>query len=161
MTKRDLALAFVAIVFAVSGPAARAQSCGQAIDQLAQRYNLSTELPQYGSSVPTAPKSSSAPTRTERLAQSGGVLSPPDVGVPMAIQPPATEHAPMSTAPPLAPSPPASGFADAGSLTAAQRAQMESLLQAARAADRQGKPEECVERLRQAEAVPNHRTVPH
>jgi hypothetical protein len=73
----------------------------------------------------------------------------------MAVQPPVANPDRMPTTPNVSPSPPGSGAdSDASGLTAADRARMEALLQAAQAADRQGKPEQCLERLRQAEAVP-------
>ena len=160
MPKPVLAVPLLALVLAAGGAApAAAQTCGEEVARLAQQYNLSTDLPSAGSStMPATPESPSAATRTERLAQSGGVLSPPDVGAPMAIQPPAADRTPMPTAPPVTPSPPAAG-ADAGGLTAAQRSQMESLLQAARAAARQGKDEQCAERLRDASAIPGRGTT--
>ena len=163
MSKPYLCVPFIALILATGSAATgAAQSCGDEVSRLAQQYNLSTDLPQSGSSempsAPATPESPSAATRTERLAQSGGELSPPDVGAPMAIQPPAKDSAPMATAPPLTPSSP--GSADAGGLTAAQRSQMESLLQGARAAARQGKDEQCLERLREAAAIPGRRTAP-
>ena len=139
---------------------AAAQTCASEIARLSQQYSLSPEAPRAGSSTaPAAParRSDTAPgtTTTERLAQSGGVLSPPDVGSPMAVQPPIANPDRMPTTPDVRPSPPGnSAGSDASGLTAADRARMESLLQAAQAAERQGKPEQCLERLREAEAVP-------
>jgi hypothetical protein len=61
----------------------------------------------------------------------------------------------MPTAPPAAPSPPAgSGSTGSSGLSAADRTRMESLLMAAREAERQGKQQQCLERLREAEAIP-------
>jgi hypothetical protein len=141
---------------------ALAQSCGQAIDRLAQQYSLNTEETHTGStgapatpSAPPATAESQGLTSTDRLARSGGVVSPPDVGTPMAIQPPKTNPDNMPTAPPVAPSPPgAAGPTDSGGLSAADRTRMESLLTAARQAERQGKQAQCLDRLREAEAVP-------
>ena len=73
----------------------------------------------------------------------------------MAIQPPHSNADRMPTAPPVRPSPSVPGRSDASGLTAAERVRMESLLQAARAAERQGKDEQCLERLREAAAVPH------
>jgi hypothetical protein len=73
----------------------------------------------------------------------------------MAVQPPVANPDRMPTTPDVKPSPPGnSAGTDASGLTAADRARMESLLQAAQAAERQGKPEQCLERLREAEAIP-------
>ena len=137
---------------------AAAQSCGSEIDRLARQYNLSTEAPRAGTpetpATPSTPSSgaNSGTTTTERLAQSGGVLTPPDTNAPMAIQPPRRNPDRMPTAPKVAPGP--GPDANLGGLTAADRTQMEALLQGARAAERQGKQEQCLERLREAEAVP-------
>ncbi len=144
----------------IMAPPAVAQTCASEIARLSQQYALSPEAPRAGSSTaPTAraPRSDAAPgtTTTERLGQSGGVISPPDVGSPMAVQPPIANPDRMPTTPNVAPSPPGNGAGTDGSgLTAADRTRMESLLQAAQAAERQGKPEQCLERLREAEAVP-------
>lgn len=135
-----------------------AQSCGSGIDRLAQQYNLSTEVPRAGTpenpAAPSAPSggAGSGTTTTERLAQSGGVLTPPDTNAPMAILPPRSNPDRMPTAPKVMPGP--GPGVDTGRLTAADRAQMEGLLQGARAAERRGKQERCLERLREAEAVP-------
>jgi hypothetical protein len=141
---------------------ALAQSCGEAIDRLARQYDLSTEEAHTGStgapatpSAPPATTESQGLTTTDRLARSGGVISPPDVGTPMAIQPPKANPDNMPTAPPAAPSPPAgSGSTGSSGLSAADRTRMESLLMAAREAERQGKQQQCLERLREAEAIP-------
>lgn len=149
-----IALALVAGAYST----AAAQSCGGEIERLARQYNLSTETPRAGTpeapATPSAPSSgaSSGTTTTERLAQSGGVLTPPDTNAPMAIQPPRSNPDRMPTAPKVTPGP--GPGTDAGELTAADRTQMEALLQGARAAERQGKQEQCLERLREAEAVP-------
>jgi hypothetical protein len=150
-------LIVLALVAGTYGMAA-AQSCGSEIDRLARQYNLSTEAPRAGTpETPATPANppagaGSGTTTTERLAQSGGVLTPPDTSAPMAIQPPRSNPDRMPTAPKAAPGPGPS--ADASGLTAADRARMEGLLQGARAAERQGKQEQCLERLREAEAVP-------
>ena len=156
------ALALTAALALAVGSAgsAVAQGCGAEIDRLAQQYNLSTEAPRAGTSeMPAAPGSppagTSEPATSDRLARSGGVITPPDIGAPMAIRPPHDNPDRMATAPPVVPSPPTSRSGDSGGLGAADRARMESLLQAARAAERQGKEAQCLERLREAEAVPH------
>jgi hypothetical protein len=152
-------IALAAAGLASSTPAL-AQTCASEIARLSQQYSLLPEAPRAGSSTaPTAraPRSDAASgtTTTERLARSGGVLAPPDVGSPMAVQPPVANPDRMPTTPDVAPSPPGNSTGTDGSgLTAADRARMESLLQAAQAAERQGKPEQCLERLREAEAIP-------
>lgn len=149
----------ITLVLIAGTATAAAQSCTNEIDRLAQHYNLSTDEPRAGSTeMPAAPTNPSDTTRgtitTERLAQSGGVIAPPDTGTSMEIQPPRSDPDHMPTAPHVAPNPPSNGGAEAGDLTAADRVRMESLLQAARAAERQGKDEQCLERLGEALAVP-------
>ena len=138
---------------------AAAQSCGSEIDRLARQYNLSPEAPSAGSTEPpaspAAPPSTAGTNTTEKLAQSGGVLTPPDTGAPMAIQPPRSNPDRMPTAPPVRPSPQAQNDSGSAGLTAADRARMESLLQGARAAERQGKEQQCLDRLREAAAIPH------
>jgi hypothetical protein len=163
MPIRDRAAPFLAFALccAVAAPAL-AQSCGQEADRLAQQYALNADEARSGStgapatpSAPPATTESQGVTTTDKLARSGGVISPPDVGTSMAIQPPKANPDNMPTAPQVEPSPPAAaGAADSKGLSAADRTRMESLLMAARAAERQGKAEQCLERLREAEAVP-------
>lgn len=141
---------------ALSGAPAAAQSCAAEIDRLAQQYNLASGAPQSGGSeapraVPSAP-ASSAETRTQRLAQAGGVVSPPDTGTPLEIRPPHSNPDHMSTH--SAPSPPPGSGSSTGGLGAADRTRMQAFLQAAQDAERQGKEEQCLQHLREAEAVP-------
>ncbi|HEX7966680.1 MAG TPA: hypothetical protein VF502_00565 [Stellaceae bacterium] len=155
-----LAVAALSVAALLAGAAeAVAQSCGREIERFARQYDLSTETPRSGATeAPSAPASppaaSSGTTTAERHAQSGGVTSPPDVAAPTAIQPPRSDPDRTPLAPDAAPSPPVAAAPDGGKLTAADRAGMESLLQAAQAAERQGREEECLQDLRAAEAMP-------
>jgi hypothetical protein len=161
MLKRIAAFPLVALGLLWAAGPALAQSCGTEVSRLAQQYSLSTDETHTGSmGAPTTPEAPPATTEsrgvttTDRLARSGGVLTPPDTGAPMAIQPPSSNPDRMPTAPQPQQSPPNAGSTDTAGLTAAQRTQMESLLTAARAAERQGKQEQCLDRLREAEAIP-------
>jgi hypothetical protein len=153
-------VSLVALAFTAGlAQGAAAQSCGSEIDRLAQQFNLRPEAPSAGTSEapawPAAPPSTAGSTTTEKLAQSGGVLAPPDTGAPMAIQPPQSNPDRMPTAPPVKPSPPSQSEGSSDNLSAADRARMESLLQGARAAERQGKEQQCLDRLREAAAIPH------
>ena len=66
-------------------------------------------------------------TTTDKLARSGGVISPPDVGTSMAIQPPKANPDNMATAPQVEPSPPAAA-GPADSKPAPAKDNLESLL---------------------------------
>lgn len=161
MKKSARGAPILAIAFLSGITVAHAQSCREQVDRLVQQYGLNADDTHAGSSgAPAAPAAPPATTEsqglatTDKLARSGGVVTPPDIGTPMAMQPPKSGDS-MPTAPPVEPAPSAqAGAKDSGGLTAADRARMESLLLAARDAERQGKDEECLERLRQAEAVP-------
>jgi hypothetical protein len=132
---------------------AAAQSCGGEIDRLARQFDLppdphsgTTEAP----AAPSAPASGGAgATTTESRAQSSGVLSPPDAAAPTAIRPP-------SSAGDRPPSPPdaAPTSGEGGALPAAERQRMAQLLQQAEDAARQGNEQQCLDRLREAQAVP-------
>jgi hypothetical protein len=82
------------------------------------------------------------------------VTTPSDTGDAAAIQPPRTDAERPPEAPDLA-APLRQGDGEPGALSAAERGRMASLLQGARAAERQGKLEQCLERLREAAAVPS------
>jgi hypothetical protein len=89
------------------------------------------------------------------LAQSGGVIRPPDVGTGRVMEPPPGVADGMNTAPAI---PPQTAGPDSGrgseasrqSLGAAEQAQMESLLTGARNAARDGDTARCVETLEEA-----------
>ncbi|EWY39604.1 hypothetical protein N825_05830 [Skermanella stibiiresistens SB22] len=105
-----------------------------------------------------APQAGSA--GTESLAQSGGVIQPPDVGAARVVQPPNPTADGMNTAPAMprqdgAPEgavPDASPGQSSGQprVGAAERAKLETLLLGARNAGRQGDTAQCEERLEEA-----------
>ena len=135
----------------------QAASCAAEIDLLAKQYDLQTELPRAKPPAGTTPE---APATTESrgvppeaLSQSGGVIEPPEQGRTVTIEPPRTGDT-MPTAPPVPPQTAERPSQNPTALSAAKRMQMQSLLDAARAADRQGREAECFERLGEARAVP-------
>ena len=153
---------------------AAATGCADDVAQTASRYDLKiaqTDTGTRGGEAPAANSGTSAPSTQESrglgasdtLAPSGGVVAPPataDRG--MAIEPPQTGPSATPTLPSVPPQSAQGGGtagaapppqADAQQLSAATRSQAEALLQAARAADAQGKSEECFLRLREAQAL--------
>ena len=156
--KTFLPLAAVIALAAMAGAPAKAQSCGAEIDRLAQRYNLAPEAERSGTSELLAPARPSSPGAgigaPQQRAQSSGAASPADTNSVAPIQP-------SPGNPGRAASPPGSAATEsAGSaLSAADRARMAALLDAARAAERQGKNADCLARLREAAAVPHAPTA--
>lgn len=123
------------------GGAAAEPSCRDAVDQLAEELGFETALPS---------PASQAPSMTDKLKGSGGVLQPPDVGAPVAVIPPETAGR-MPTAPAI---PPQTAEGEpAPRLGTARQAQLESLLMAARAAADRGNSAECRARLAEAEQL--------
>ena len=91
---------------------------------------------------------------TDKMAETGGVIRPPDTGAAVVMTPPATSDK-MPTAPRIEPSTPA-GPASASKpieVDAARRAQAEAMLFAARNAAQEGKQDQCFERLEQAQRI--------
>src|SRR5712692_446121 len=135
------------IALSISAGTAAAQSCGGESDRLARQYDLSADAPTR--SPPGTPPSGGA-TATESRAQSSGVLSPPDVAAPTAIRPPSS----AGDRPPSPPDAATTAIGEGGQLPAAERQRMAQLLQQAEAAAREGNEPQCLERLREAQAIP-------
>ncbi len=137
-----------------------AQSCSDGIDALARQYALSTGLPKAESAPGAGERPATEESRgvsPESLSRSGGVIAPPDEGRSRVIEPPRSGGDAMPTAPPVPPQTsqaPSTGSVEIG---AAKRAQMQSLLDGARAAERQGNEGECLDRLNEARAIPGTR----
>jgi hypothetical protein len=170
---RALLLGMSGLVLLSTADAAVAASCLDEVARLADRYELKTAQPSTGTRGGDAAGmsgSSTPPTQESRglgasdtLAPSGGVVAPPpttDRG--MAVEPPRT----ASPTPTLRSVPPQAGSGSPASrseemdahanrqhLTAATRVQAEALLDAARAADAEGKSEECFKRVEDAQAL--------
>jgi len=157
---------------ALSGPAS-AQSCGEQARQMAAALGgdadppvaaapqAGTGLGGSGSTLSPVPGDGGA-TSSSRLARSGGVIQPPDEGRTPVIQPPRTGDD-MTVTPALPPQTGDGSGRSAGrsqpgrqsddtEAAAARRAQVQSLLTAAREASDRGNENECLERLAEARA---------
>lgn len=115
---------------------------------LAEVDRLANSLATRGEASPqaTVPRSGAS---SESLAQSGGVIQPPDVGSARVLEPPSGTADGMNTAPAM----PQQDGAPQGTVPGggnAQRAQIETLLLGARNAARQGDTAQCEERLEEA-----------
>ncbi len=149
-------------------PAAAQQTCGAMAEQFAADHSLSTvppptvapSLPGTAGSTPQgdAPSGSGGAT-PDRLAQSGGLITPPAVGDRAVIDPPRSGASNMPTAPALRPdsgqasgpdSTPGTGSTGGIMGRAARDAQLESLITAARSAARDGDEARCLESLTEA-----------
>jgi hypothetical protein len=120
---------------------ASAQDCATSVKNYEQSNKLSGEAPKLD-----AP--STGQNLTDKLARSGGVLRPPDVGSGVVIAPPKTGDD-MQTSPSPAPNKPeAAPQAEAG-----KHAQAESLLQSARDAARRGDEAACQTQLQEAQRL--------
>jgi hypothetical protein len=170
---RALLLAMSGLAVLGTTDAAVAASCLDEVARLADRYELKTaQLPTgtRGGDAAGMSGSSTPPTQESRglgasdtLAPSGGVVAPPPTtDRSMAVEPPRTGSA-MPTLPSVPPqagsgstASPAAEMGAQGNrqhLTAATRTQAEALLDAARAAEAEGKSHECFKRLEDAQAL--------
>ncbi|WP_051341292.1 hypothetical protein [Azospirillum halopraeferens] len=151
-------------VSAVAASAASAQTCRDMVEQFAAAHDLSAEPPpqappSVGSGLPPALSGSTGEgdgtITSEELAESGGVIQPPDVGAPAVIQPPPPAANGMPTAPAIRPDPGVAGSPpssdDFGQ--AAHRAQLDSLITGALAAADEGDEARCLDSLAQAHEV--------
>jgi hypothetical protein len=125
-----------------------AQDCAAAVRTFEHENRLSGAAPTL-----TQPEGG---TLTDTLAQSGGVVRPPDIGSGVVLAPPRTGDG-METAPAPArrgasTEPP---HAEAG-----RQAQAEALLQSAREATRQGDDAACQTRLQEAQSLLERRGEP-
>lgn len=142
-----------------------AATCEEALEELADAYGLSIAVPQHQvpggdtNASPAVPDAAgTGPSLSERLAETGGVLQPPPTGDPAVIEPPPVASD-MPTAPKIEPDEPETSeeplaLAPAGpELDAATRTQVESLLYAGMAAAAEGREEQCLERLQEAQSI--------
>ncbi|MGQ9369097.1 hypothetical protein [Azospirillum sp. ST 5-10] len=162
-------LAGVAALSAAALPAgAAAQTCTDMVERFAAANGLSTEPPPKAppSSVAglppgtaggsgTPPVADGSGVTSEELADSGGVIAPPDVGAPAVIEPPPGTLNDMPTAPAIRPDP---GMAAAPPSTdtfgrAARQAQMEAMVTGALAAADEGDEARCLDTLAKAEQL--------
>ncbi|WP_431857237.1 hypothetical protein [Azospirillum sp.] len=162
------ALMGAAVVALLAPPALAQQTCRAMVDRFAAAENLTATTPPtaappaLGDTRPgTAGTSDGSgppgPSMSDKLGQSGGVLKPPAIGDQAVIDPPQTGN--MPTAPRVAPAPGTGSGSSAESPTgaspdrAAQRAQMEALVTAARAAAERGDERQCMDSLSKAQAL--------
>ena len=141
-------------------PQAEARTCSEGIAALARQYALSTELPQAEPPSGTAERPATEESRgmpPESLSRSGGVIAPPQEGSGRVITPPRTGGDAMPTAPPVPPQTSQAPSTGSTEISAAKRAQMQSLLESARAAESRGDEAGCLDRLEKARAVPGAR----
>ncbi|WP_158046162.1 hypothetical protein [Skermanella pratensis] len=120
------------------------QDCLAEVDRLAGSLGLSGNAPDAGNEGSAA---------SESLAQSGGVIRPPDIGAGRVVEPPNPSADGMNTAPAIPQQDGAPEGAVPGGqpeMGAAERAQLETLLLGARNAGRQGDMAQCAERLEEA-----------
>lgn len=125
-----------------AAPAAAAGSCLEVVEQLSEQLGIDTTLPAPGEQ---------ATSMTDKLKASGGVLQPPDIGAPVAVQPPAQADR-MPTTPPIEPQT-SEGVPSEGGSGAARKVQLQSLLTAARSAGQRGDDAECTARLEEAQQL--------
>lgn len=130
-------LAFFALAGFVSlAAAAHVESCSEQVEKLAADHGLAVD-------VPSLPKSSRGDETSQKLAQSGGVVRPPDVGESRAMPPPAMGDRMPTTRGPQA--------SHEGMAASAREAQAESLLQAANNDARRGDEAGCQAKLAEAQ----------
>jgi hypothetical protein len=141
------------LVLAASSVAvpALAASCGTEIEALEQQFKLSSALPKTDTPATTESRGVSP---DDKMAQSGGVLAPPEGGRTAVLPPPPTGPGSTMT-PPAVPPHTAEGPSGATGeeLSAAKRAQVQSHLNAAREAEGRGDEKACFERLGEARSA--------
>lgn len=126
---------------------AAAQDCRQQVDAFAAEMGVSTDLPKAGGE-----DGAESGTLSDELAQSGGVIEPPQTGSDMpTLEPPPGAGSDMPTSPEIAPD---SG-AGPGSpeQEAARQSQIQSLLVSARRAADAGEEQRCLTHLQEAKAL--------
>jgi hypothetical protein len=140
---------FLAGAASISAASAQENNCLAEVDRLANSLGMKGEA----SPQATVPRSGAS---SESLAQSGGVIQPPDVGSARVLEPPKGTADGMNTAPAMPQQDGApqgtvpNGSTGQSRMSAAERAQLEALLLGARNAGRQGDTAECQERLEEA-----------
>jgi hypothetical protein len=159
-------IVLMSLVLAGAASTASAQNTNTQNNCLAEVDRLANSLGMTGEVSPQATMPQSGAS-SESLAQSGGVIKPPDVGTSRVLEPPSGAADGMNTAPAMpqqdgAPEgsvPGGGGQRGTGqpALGAAERAQLETLLLGARNAGQQGDTAQCEERLEEARALARER----
>jgi hypothetical protein len=130
-----------------------ADNCRDRVLELAAQYKVETEPP----TIP--PGEMRKPVTPEDLARSGGVVEPPPTSDRAVITPPQS-HSGMPTLPDVEPAQPKAAEADKGSATKLDPAEMttlQALLVAARAQSERGMERECLDGLRKAQRLIEHK----
>ena len=112
-------------------------SCLDQVHELAKQQHVSTEPPT------ASPQGGDVTSR--QLGDSGGVIKPPPVGDQSVISPPPRSGDRMPTMPDVSPAPKGSSQDEA-----TKRANLQSLLIAARSQAERGEESHCLERLQKA-----------
>jgi hypothetical protein len=127
-----------------------AQDCLDQVEAFAAKIGANTGLPPAGRG-PNAPEGTPKPDSSD-LAESGGVIAPPKTGSDMpTFEPQPAPSTPMPTAPQIEPG--MKGGASELGAQAAENAQIQSLLTAARQAANTGDNQRCLDRLQEATAL--------
>jgi hypothetical protein len=144
--------AMIAVMLAsLSGPAL-AENCRDRVQELAQQYKIETDPP----TIP--PGEMRRPVTPEDLARSGGVVEPPPTSDHSVVTP-SRSHSGMPTLPEVAPPPP-KAEADKRSMTKldpSETTTLQALLVAARAQAERGMEQECLDGLRKAQRMIEHK----
>lgn len=146
------------VVMAMTLPAMAATTCMDEVNRLEAELGVSTALPQAqlreGRPILPSKPETLAPetlndTLSDTLAESGGVIKPPETGGAMVVEPPRAGDS-MPTMPDVK-----SPGAPPGSLAerATGDARIRSLLTAARTEAQRGDTGQCMERLREAQTL--------
>lgn len=153
--RKTIALMSLMLAGAAS-PGLAQESCLADVQRFADAHGLSLYQPQARPGDVDEPAERrngiqpESPITSEDLAESGGVIEPPPIGSGVVIEPPERPGLPTPTAPPIEPSPEAgTGAMD----RAAERAQVETLLQGALSAAERGDARQCQELLQQAHDI--------
>jgi hypothetical protein len=153
-------VAIYAALLLLSAAGARAESCAEAVDQLASRYDLAAEDKIAGDTQPAPPatQESAGIAAPDTMASAGGALRPEASSRP--LEPPLSGSSSTPAQPAASPqaggsdiTPMTGSQADPQHLTTAARSQAGALLQAARDQDARGKPDECFSRLHEAQSL--------
>jgi len=146
--------AMIAVMLAaLSGPAL-ADNCRDRVLEMAAQYKIETEPP----TIP--PGEMRKPVTPEDLARSGGVVEPPPTSDRSVVTPPQS-HSGMPTLPNVEPAQPKAAEADKGGsmtkLDPSETTTLQALLVAARAQAERGMERECLDGLRKAQRLIEHK----
>jgi hypothetical protein len=147
--------AMMAVMLATLAGPGLGENCRDRVLELAAQYKIETEPP----TIP--PGEMRKPVTPEDLARSGGVVEPPPTSDRSVVTPPRS-HSGMPTLPEVTPppTPPKAAETDKRSMTKldpAETTTLQALLVAARAQAERGMERECLDGLRKAQRVMEHK----